>query len=510
MTVPSETVYITTAIPFVNARPHLGFALELCIADALARHARSRGKRVRFATGSDDHSLKNVLAAEQAGLPTAQFVAENSAHFLQLSTALEVSIDTFVATSQHAQHRASVHALWRACAARGDLYRKDYSGLYCVGCERFAEPDETSCPEHAAALERVTENNWFFRLSRYASALRSGIETDQLRITPSSAREETLAWLRQPLPDLCVSRSAARARGWGVAVPEDPEQVIWVWFDALAYYLSALGFGSADVALFEQYWQRQTRRVHVIGKGITRFHALIWPAILASAGLAWPTDLLVHGYLKLDGAKISKSAVALDPLPVLHDFGCAALRYYLLRHVRTTRDADFGLERLERAYDAELASGLGNLVSRVFGLVQRANSGRVPPLGAALAANLELEAAARALPGEVDRAIERFAIDDALAAVFELIAVCNRVVDKSAPWALLRSGAVDQANGVLRSLLEALRVISVELAPFLPQTAARLSAALVAPAAPGTAWNVLRESTQLPASLQLFPRRQPR
>jgi methionyl-tRNA synthetase len=479
----------------------------LCIADALARHARSRGKHVRFATGSDDHSLKNVLAAEQAGLPTAQFVAQNSAHFLQLSAALDVSVDTFLATSQHAQHRASVHALWRACAARGDLYRKDYTGLYCVGCERFAEPDETSCSEHAARLERVTENNWFFRLSRYASALRDRIETDQLRITPGSAREEALAWLRRPLPDLCVSRSAARARGWGVLVPEDPEQVIWVWFDALAYYLTALGFASADAALFEQYWHGETRRVHVLGKGITRFHALIWPAILASAGLAWPTDLLVHGYLTLAGAKISKSAVALDPLPVLHDFGCDALRYYLLRRVRTTRDADFSLERLELAYDAELASGLGNLVSRVFGLVQRANAGRVPHAGGALDVDLELESAARVLPGDVDRALERFALDEALAAVFELVAVCNRVIDKSAPWALLRSGAVERANSVLRSLLEALRVISIELAHFLPQSAAKLDAALGAPAATGTAWNVLQEATQLPASLQLFPRR---
>jgi methionyl-tRNA synthetase len=507
MPVHPETVYVTTAIPFVNARPHLGFALELGIADAFARHARARGKCVRFATGSDDHSLKNVLAAERAGVPTAQFVAENSAHFSQLAAALEISHDTFVATSQHAHHRSCVDALWRACAARGDLYRQNYTGLYCVGCERFAEPTETSCPEHAAALECVTENNWFFRLSRYASALRTGIEAEQLRLIPASAREETLAWLRQALPDLCVSRSAARARGWGVPVPGDPEQVIWVWFDALAYYLSALGFGSPDATQFEQYWRGETRRVHVIGKGITRFHALFWPAILASAGLPWPSDLLVHGYLTHEGAKISKSALSLDPLPLLTDFGCDAVRYYLLRHVRTTRDADFSLERLERAYDSELANGLGNLVSRVLGLVQRANAGCVPPPSAASAVDIELRAAALALPDEVDRALQRFALDEALAAVFELVAHCNRVVDKSAPWALLRSGAHEQANDVLRSLLEALRVLGAELAPFLPLTAATIHGALSAPEAAPAAWNVLQEGTRLPASLQLFPRR---
>ncbi|MET0384655.1 MAG: methionine--tRNA ligase, partial [Polyangiales bacterium] len=313
----SEKLYLTTAIPFVNARPHLGFALELCIADVLARHARARGRQVHFVTGTDDHSLKNVLAAERDDIPTQRFVAEHGLAFQQLSAALQISHDDFISTSQHPGHHACVEALWHACTEQGDLYRKAYTGLYCVGCERFVDPDETSCAEHPAPLESVTETNWFFRLSRYTELLRAGIERGKLTIIPHGAREETLALLRTTLPDLCVSRSATRARGWGVPVPNDPEQVIWVWFDALAYYLTALGYGSADPHAFTTWWQGHAQRLQVIGKGITRFHALIWPAILSSAGLAWPTDLLVHGYLTHAGAKISKSAGGLDPTPLL-------------------------------------------------------------------------------------------------------------------------------------------------------------------------------------------------
>jgi methionyl-tRNA synthetase len=512
----SETVYVTTAIPFVNARPHLGFALEVCIADAFARHARSRGKDVYFVTGTDDHSLKNALAAEQAGVPTAQFVSEHAAVFAQLCAALQARTDAFVQTSRSPAHGPRVAALWRACAARGDLYRQRYSGLYCVGCERFTEPDETSCAEHATPLERVCEDNWFFRLSKYTDLLRERIEKGALRIVHAGAREETLALLRTPLRDLCVSRSAARARGWGLPVPGDPEQVIWVWFDALAYYLSALDGGAPSSAaaergaLLERFWTADGRRVHVIGKGITRFHALFWPAILESAGLAWPSDLLVHGYLTLDGEKISKSGRAFDPLPLLEDFGSDAVRYYLLRHVRTSRDGDWSPGRFLLAYNGELANSLGNLVNRLFGLVQRSNDGRVPAVGEPRGDAAELRTAALALASKVDEAVERFALDEALAAVFELVDTSNRIIDHTAPWRLLRDGDTAAADTILRALLETVRVIGRELAPFLPGASEQLQRALsVSPTSPNVHdWNVLAEGAQLPASLLLFPRRE--
>jgi methionyl-tRNA synthetase len=499
----SSTLFVSTAIPFVNARPHLGFALELCIADALARHARARGAEVQFVTGTDDHSLKNVLAAERAHTGTSDFVAQQTQAFRELNAALGISADRFVQTSRSPSHAPAVRALWQACLARGDLYRGIYRGLYCVGCERFVEPHEQRCPEHAAPLEPIEENNWYFRLPRYGELLRDRIERAELALT-SAEREETLAFLREPLRDLCVSRSSERARGWGLPVPGDPSQVIWVWFDALAYYLSALDFGSPDPQRFEHFWKDAARRVHVIGKGVTRFHAVIWPAILASAGVAWPTELLVHGYLTLAGAKISKSGLALDPLPLIAAFGADAVRYYLLRHVRTTRDGDFSEARLIEAHDAELANGLGNLANRLFGLLRRSSAGAVPAPGPSSPDSEALRAAALELPEVVDRAVERFALDEALASVWRLVDLANRTLDRSAPWSAIRRGDLGGANAILRALLEVLCVIASELAPFLPTTAERLLRALIPVGR--SAGNGLVTGTQLPASLQLFPR----
>jgi methionyl-tRNA synthetase len=487
-----KPLFISTAIPFVNSRPHLGFALELCIADALARHARARGRDVHFVSGTDDHSLKNVLAAERAGQPTAAFVEHCSRAFLQLGAALDISVDRYVHTSRSPSHATAVYALWAACLARGDLYRGDYRGLYCVGCERFADPDEQRCPEHEAPLELVAEENWYFRLSRYRELLRERIESGAFALT-SPAREEVLAFLREPLRDLCVSRSAERARGWGLPVPGDPSQVIWVWFDALAYYLSSVDHGSTGSEL-SRFWQSDAERVHVVGKGITRFHAVIWPAILESAGLAWPSALRVHGYLTLEGGKISKSGRALDPEPLIEQLGPDALRYYLLRHVRTTRDGDWSQARFVTAYNAELANGLGNLANRVLGLVKRCTNGVLPPPAADAIETAALREAAHALPAEIDRAVERFALDEALAAVWKLVELANRTLDRSAPWALIKRGELESAGQLLRALLDTLSVIARELAPFLPRASDKLARSLGAP------------GQLLPPSLNLFPR----
>lgn len=494
--------YVTTAIPFVNARPHLGFALELCIADAIARHARARGVDVQLVTGTDDHSLKNVLAAERAGRATTEYVSEQAQLFRQLAAALEISVDRFVQTSLSADHRPAVYALWRACEARGDLFQKPYRGLYCVGCERFAEPDEQRCPEHDAPLEWVEETNWFFRLPRYADLIRSQIESGELVISNTGAREETLAFLREPLRDLCVSRSAERARGWGLAVPGDDSQVIWVWFDALAYYLSALRLSAADGGDVTRYWET-AQRLHVIGKGVTRFHAVFWPAILASAGLALPNELLVHGYLTLDGAKISKSGRSLDPFPLIEQYGVDALRYYLLRHVRTGRDGDFSQERFIQAYNAELANGLGNLANRLLGLLQRATQGVLPDAGEPPPECAGLAAQTQQLRTRVDHALQNRALDTALDNIFELIHAANRCIDQTAPWSLIKAGEIERAARILRSLFETLATIGLELAPFLPSTSRDLGRTLHI-----TPEGTLTTNATLTASLTLFPRLQ--
>ena len=295
--------YITTTIPYVNARPHLGFALELVQADALARHHRGQGDHVRFQTGTDDNSLKNVLAAEAAGVGVQEFVDGNAAAFVALSEPLSLSVDDVIRTSRDPRHRAGVERLWRACADAGDFYRKHYRGLYCVGCEQFYAPAELSdgrCPEHDTEPQQVSEENWFFRLSRYTGRLHDLIATGVLRIEPAERRNEVLAFIAGGLEDFSISRSITRARGWGIPVPGDPSQVIYVWWDALGNYLTALGYGTAGED-HQRWWTGADHRIHLVGKGVLRFHAVYWPAMLLSAGQPLPTEILVHGYLTADG-----------------------------------------------------------------------------------------------------------------------------------------------------------------------------------------------------------------
>lgn len=469
------TSFITTAIPFVNAAPHLGFAYELVLADVLARHRRRRGRDVRFLTGTDDHSLKNVLAAARAGISTRALVDRNAAAFAALAPILDVANDDFISTSRDPRHRPGVDWLWRACAARGDLYRRAWEGRYCVGCEAFVDDDVAVCPEHDTAPELVREDNWFFRLSRWREPVRDAIASGRLAIVPDAARAETLAFLDGEVRDLSVSRDAARGGGWGSPVPGDPSQVIYVWVDALANYLTALGLGG-DEALLDRYW-RGGDRVHVIGKGITRFHAVYWPAFLLCAGLPLPDTIYVHGYLTIDGAKIRKSGRGVDVPPLVAQVGADALRWYFVRRCRTRSDADVQLASLAAAHDADLADRLGNLVQRTVALAGKLCGGRVPARGDAG----ELTALGEALPARVDAALAAFLPDEAAAGIFELVDAANRALDRAAPW---RTGDAT----ALYAPLEAVRTAADELAPFVPQVSrairARLGSAPLVPGAP--------------------------
>jgi len=469
------TFYVTTTIPYVNGRPHLGHALELVQADALARHRRRRGDRVRFLSGTDDNSLKNVLAAQAEGVPTAQLVDRNAAVFAALHGPLSLSFDDFIRTSRDPRHRPGVERLWRACAAAGDLYRKHYTGRYCVGCEQFYPPAELPdgrCPEHGTEPVPVAEENWFFRLSRYQDRLYQLISDGTLRIEPAARRNEVLAFIAGGLADFSISRSRERARGWGIPVPDDPGQVVYVWWDALGNYLSALDYGG-DAAAYRDWWLGADRRVHLVGKGVLRFHAVYWPAMLLSAGVPLPTDVLVHDYLTVDGRKLGKSTSnGIDPVDLVGRFGTDAVRWWLLREVPRVGDADFTVDRLVARADEDLANGIGNLVNRVVSMVHRYRDGVVP----AGPVRGTLSALADAVPGQVDAALADFDLRRATVAIGHLVEAANRHVEQVRPWELARDpGAATRLDAELAVLVAACRRVGEELAPFLPDGAVRIT-----------------------------------
>ncbi len=472
--------YITNAIAYVNGDPHLGHALEFVQTDVLARHRRLRGDDVRYLSGTDENALKNVQAAAAAGLAAAEFVAARSDLFERLRDPLALSYDDFIRTSADPRHRPGVERLWRACADAGDLELRAYTGRYCGGCEAFLDDDDLCdgvCPEHGTPPEPVEERNWFFRLSRHAGPLADAIESGALAIEPEHRRNEVLAVLRSGLADLSVSRPRERAGGWGIPVPGDPGQVIYVWFDALANYVTALGYGNGG-GDYARWWADGGERIHLVGKGITRFHALYWPAILRSAGEPLPTRVLVHDYVTVRGRKLSKSlGNAVDPAALAERYGTDALRWWVVRDVPRSGDADFREEGLVRRAN-ELADGLGNLVSRTVSLAARAgatpSNWHPPRVPIDRIADPGLAAAIDAVPASIDTALGRFDLRAAADAVWGSVEAANRFVSARRPWQL--EGEARAA--VLADALAACAAIAAEIAPFLPGGSERIVAAL--------------------------------
>lgn len=478
--------YVTTAIPYVNGDPHIGFALECVQADVLARHRRLRGDAVRFQSGTDDNSLKNLAAAEAAGEPVAAFVAARAERFAALRDALALSYDDFLRTSVDPRHRPGVERLWRACAAAGDLYQRDYEGLYCVGCEAFVSSDELvdgRCAEHGEVPDPVAERNWFFRLSRYEDELSALLASNRLRIEPEHRRNEVVSFVRRGLRDFSVSRSCARARGWGIPVPGDPTQVVYVWFDALANYITALDYAEAG-SRYRSWWRDGGERVHVIGKGIVRFHAVYWPAILLSAAEPLPTTILVHDYVTVAGEKLSKSGSAgADPGVLARRYGTDALRWWFLRDVPRAGDADFR-EDVLASRGNELADDLGNLVNRTLTLARRFRPDGLPDGAPDLPEAKALLGAVAGAGDSIDRALDRFDFRAATRTLWAAVAETNRLISATRPWELAnaeRRGdktAAAKLDALLAALLEACRAIARELEPFLPDAAARIGLAL--------------------------------
>ena len=455
-----KRIYITTAIPYVNASPHIGFALEVVQADAIARFYREQDWDVYFASGSDENSLKNVQAAEKEGLKTEQLVDKYAVQFENLKDALNLSWDIFNRTSFKI-HFKGAQKLWEKCRA-GDIYKKMYKGLYCVGCEAFYAPGELvdgKCPEHLTVPEEVEEENYFFKLSSYQNYLEDLISRDKLKIVPESRKNEVLSFIRSGLEDFSISRSRERARGWGVPVPGDDSQVMYVWFDALTTYITALGYGSAEQHLFEKFWADSgVLKIHVIGKGIIRFHAVYWPAMLASAGLPLPEEEFVHGYVTVEGQKISKSlGNIIDPFDLVDKFGTEAVRFYLLREIPSWGDGDFSIIRFKELYNGELANGLGNLVARVARLAADVKL-KLPEKKKFVFTNVVLEN------------LKNYRFDQALIGIWNEISTLDKLINEEKPWELTG----EDLRGVLMPIATEIRQIAFNLSPFLPETSQKI------------------------------------
>lgn len=451
-----RTSYITTSIPYVNAAPHVGFALELVQADAIARYRRLRGENVRLQSGTDENALKNVLSARARGIPVRTFVDENAARFEALTKTLDISIDSFVRTTSERHANAVVALLSRL--RKEDLYTRDYRGLYCVGCEEFYDERDLVdglCPDHRDSPTVVSEENVFFRLSNHADVLHERIASRELHIVPEQREREVLRFIERGLQDVSISRDARRSEHWGIPFPGAPSQIVYVWIDALINYLTGLGYPDGDDV--RRYWCA-ANTCHVIGKNVWKFHAVYWPALLLSAGLPLPKQIVVHGFLTENGRKISKShGQAAEPTEFVQRFGVEALRYFLLRHVRPFEDSDFSEARLAASYEADLANGLGNLFSRLTALCESARVRGV-------------SADTPAAPPRYHAYLEAYQFDLALETLWAEIASINRDLVTAKPWAAIKARDLTSAQAHLSGAVERLAAIAYWLAPFLPAT----------------------------------------
>lgn len=449
--------YLTTAIPYVNAAPHQGHALEFIQGDVTARYHRLLGEDVILLSGADENALKNVQAAEVAGIDVQTFVDQNAKLFEELAKTINVKFDIFQKGSSK-QHYSASQKLWQLCEKNGDIYKKSYKGLYCVGCEAFYTPDELDrngeCFEHPGKkLEEIEEENYFFKLSKFQNQLIWLIETGQYEIIPNSKKNEALSFIKSGLEDISISRTNERAKNWGVPVPNDSSQRIYVWMDALNIYQSGVGFGWDD----NMYYKWWPANLHIIGRGILRFHAVYWPAFLLSAGLALPKKLLVHDYITINGQKMSKTlGNIIDPLEVVKKYGADGLRYYLLAKISPFTDGDYSDSKMLDAYNAGLANGLGNLVARVAKLCEQNNiEAPNPPLE---------------FDPKMIKHLEDYKFNEALNYLWGQISEADKKVNEEKPWEL--SG--EKAKEVLEDLVKKIVHIAFNLQPFLPETAEKI------------------------------------
>lgn len=453
--------YITTAIPYVNAKPHIGHALEFVQVDVIARYHKALGDKTLLLSGADENALKNVQAAEKEKITVQKFVDKNSRIFEDLAKKLNINFDVYQRGS-NPKHYFSSQKLWQLCFKNEKIYKKSYTGLYCVGCELFYEKSELDkngeCLEHPGKkLEKVSEENYFFKLSDYQNELREIIESDILKITPEIRKNEILSFIRGGIKDISISRSNERAKNWGVPVPNDNSQIMYVWFDALNIYRSGVE-DRKDI----EWWPAD---LHVIGKGILRFHAIYWPAFLLSAKLPLPKAIFVHEYITVNGQKMSKTVGnVLDPIPLIEAYGADALRYYLLAKISPFSDGDFSEEKFKEVYNSDLANGLGNLVARVAKLCELSNYiNKISPANFADNEHVYKED------------LLEYKFNQALETVWLNIETLDIKINKQKPWELVKTDSeIGKLHKYLDDYITEIRIIGILLKPFLPKTAEKI------------------------------------
>lgn len=454
--------YITTSVAYVNAPPHIGFALESLQADVLARLRRQKGEEVFFLTGTDEHGAKIARTAEAAGKTARELVDENSEKFKALKSALNLSWDNFIRTSDKKVHWPVAEEVWKRISEAGDLYKKIYSGLYCVGHEAFVTKKDLvdgKCADHKKEPELIEEENWFFRLSKYSKVIEEKIKNNELKILPETRKNEILALFKEGLEDISFSRPF-KDLSWGVPVPNDLTQTMYVWADALSNYISGLG-GIKN-------WEAHPADVHLIGKDILRFHSAIWPAMLLSAKLSLPKSIFVHGHILSGGQKMSKSlGNVIDPFELVKKYGTDAVRYFLLREIPSSEDGDFSYEKFEDRYNGDLANGLGNFAARVLTLASKEKFNQL------LTVNLLVDKKIKETKLSVSQKNEEFKLNEVLEAVWRLIHFGDQYVNEKKPWDKSLS-EVDKIDSIYNAII-ILDNIAALLLPFLPETSEKIT-----------------------------------
>jgi methionyl-tRNA synthetase len=457
----NKTVYITTSIPYVNAKPHIGYALEAVQTDSFVRFHKQLGDKTYFLSGTDENAIKNVESAEKLGITTQELVDQNAQAFLDLKEALALSFDQFIRTSSK-KHIEGAQRFWKKCEK--DIYKKTYEGLYCTGCETFYKDGEFKdniCPHHNRPLEVVKEVNYFFKLSNYQKQVRELIETNTLELLPGFRKEELLNFIDSGIEDISVSRPKERTKGWGIPVPGDDSQHMYVWFDALTNYVTALDYDEGE--LYKTYWTENENRFHVIGKDIVKFHALYWPAMLLSAGAPSPKRIYAHGFITVDGKKMSKTiGNVVDPFDLVKEYGVDAVRYYLLREIPSLDDGDFSHHRMKQIYENDLANELGNSVSRITTLAEKDG------ITISTAPTVQFNE-------ETVKRMEAFDFNHVLETIGNDVKELNKSINDSAPW---KQEASERKEFLTQSLTK-LYEIGWKLKPFLPETGEKITQATV-------------------------------